>query len=380
LQRVFQRKPLERWQWRLFLVAGLLMAIQVLEAFRNTDPLAALREIANSSAYIPLVLVAGIYFPTAENLKGFIKFLLVIYIPVGLYAIWQQIFGLSNFEVEYLKTGYTLTFRELDDVRPRPFSTLNSPHALSVVTATLAALAFFLRFKGSKRAAWQIPMGTLFTLACFASMRRTGWVLLAVAMIGRICFRRAWSTIGYYGLTIGLLVLLIANADRLADSLNYLQHETPADSALSEQAFRIGTFSDRLSSFRNLVDNPRYRTWFGDPKLRELEKDSWQVYRAIAHDQLTEVLVQFGFVGLGGFLILATGGLWLTHRTVLAQRDLEIRETAIALLSVLSAHLSCGMVFGGHLGIFPANIFFAFLVGGLVVCCVQRRETAAHPS
>ena len=69
--------------------------------------------------------------------------------------------------------------------------------------------------------------------------------------------------------------------------------------------------------------------------------------------------------------------LWLTHRRVLAQRDLETRTTAIALLTVLAAILYSGMLFGSHLGVFPVNVFFAFLVGFLLVCCFQPRETAA---
>ena len=69
--------------------------------------------------------------------------------------------------------------------------------------------------------------------------------------------------------------------------------------------------------------------------------------------------------------------LWLTHRRVLAQRDLETRTTAIAILTVLAALLYSGMLFGSHLGVFPINVFFALLVGFILVCCVQPRETAA---
>ncbi len=97
----------------------------------------------------------------------------------------------------------------------------------------------------------------------------------------------------------------------------------------------------------------------------------------VVHDQLTQILVQFGFLGLSGFLSLVVGALWLTHRRVLAQRDLETRTTAIALLTVLAAVLCSGMLFGSHLGVFPVDVFFAFLVGALLVCCVQPGETAA---
>ena len=69
--------------------------------------------------------------------------------------------------------------------------------------------------------------------------------------------------------------------------------------------------------------------------------------------------------------------LWLTHRRVLAQRDLETRTTAIAISTVLAAILYSGMLFGSHLGVFPINVFFALLVGFMLECCAQPRETEA---
>jgi hypothetical protein len=103
--------------------------------------LAGLQDVANSAAYFPLMLIAGMLFSKPEYVK-LIKFCLIIYIPVALYAIWQQIYGLNDFEINYLQTGYTITVATLDDVKPRPFSTLNSAHALSVMTAVLALLAW----------------------------------------------------------------------------------------------------------------------------------------------------------------------------------------------------------------------------------------------
>jgi hypothetical protein len=194
-------------------------------------------------------------------------------------------------------------------------------------------------------------------------------------VIGWIFFRRALTTIGFYGLVTAFLVMLIVNADPLLDSLDYFQQKLPGGSALNEQTFRIETFSDRLYSFRNMVTNPLFYTWFGKPEFKR--NGSFVPHDEIIHDQLTQVLVQNGFVGLSGFLSLVVGALWLTHRRVLVQRDLETRTTATAILTVLAAILYSGMLFGSHLGVFPINVFFAFLVGSLLVCCVQPRETAA---
>ena len=94
-----------------------------------------------------MILISGILFPKPDDVKRLIKFCLIVYIPVALYAIWQQIFGLSDFEFNYLQTGYTITVGLLDDVRPRPFSTLNSVHALSHHDVRPGIARFFYSFE-----------------------------------------------------------------------------------------------------------------------------------------------------------------------------------------------------------------------------------------
>jgi hypothetical protein len=376
LQHLSQPRSLERWQLVVLLVVGLLMiSVLLKDVSSGAGLIAGLQDFANSAGYFPLILIAGILFPKPEDVKQLIKFCVIIYIPVAPYAIWQQIYGLNDFEIKYMQTGYTITLNTLDEIKPRPFSTLNSDHALSVMTAILALLALFMHLEGSKRAVWQIPVGFLFLGGCWASLSRAGWVLFALGVIGWICFRRARTTVVFYGLLTVFLVSLLMNADPLLDSIDALQQKLPGGSdALTQQTFGIETFSDRLYSFRNMVTNPDFHTWFGNRGLQGL---SDVTHDELVHDQLTQVLVQFGFVGLTGFLFLLIGALWLTHRRILGQRDLETRSTAIALLTALAATLYSGMLFGSHLGVFPINVFFAFLVGSLLVCCVQPGETAA---
>jgi hypothetical protein len=378
LQYLTGRRRLERWQWVVLIVVLLLMmCILLKEVSGGVGLLAGLQNFANSGAYFSLILIVGILFPKPEDVKQLVKFCLIVYLPVALYAIWQQFFGLNNFELNYMQTGYTLTVDLLEDIRPRPFSTLNSPHALTVMTSIMALLAFFIHLKGSKRAAWQIPVGILFMGGCWASLSRAGWVLFALGVIGSISFRRARTTMVFYGLITAFLVMLMANADPLLDTLKDLQEKVPEDSnALGAQTLRIATFSDRLYSFRNMVSNPRFHTWFGNREL-QTTSDGVVAHDELVHDQLTQILVQFGFVGLGAFIFLLVGTLWLTHRRVLAQREPESRATAIALLTVLAAIIYSGMLFGSHLGVFPINVFFAVLLGCLLVCCVQTGDMAA---
>jgi hypothetical protein len=376
LEQVSQHGRLRRWQYVVLVVVVLLMSSVLLkDVSGGVGLLEGLQDFANSGAYFSLLLVAGLLFPEPEDVRNIIKFCLIVYVPVAIYAIWQQIFGLNNFELNYLQTGYTITVGLLDDIRARPFSTLNSPHALTVMTAVLALLAFFVHLKGSTRLVWQIPVGILYTVACGASLSRAGWVLLVLGIVGWLCFRRASTTIAFYGSVTIILILLIINADPLLDSLASLQDKLPAGSALTDQTFRIETFSDRLYSFRNMVTNPAFHTWFGNPDLHGPNGET-VAHDELVHDQLTQILVRFGFLGLTAFLLLTVGALWLVHRSVLKQRDLATRKTAIVLLTVLAAILFSGMLFGSHLGVFPINVFFSLLGGFLLVCCVQRGESA----
>ena len=150
LQFLVQPRRLERWQYIIFVVIALLMICVLLkEVSGGTGLLAGLQNFANSGSYFPLILISGILFPKPDDVKRLIRFCLIVYIPVALYAIWQQIVGLSDFELNYLHTGYTMTVGLLDDM-PRPFSTLNSVHALAIMSSILALLAFFVHLKGSK--------------------------------------------------------------------------------------------------------------------------------------------------------------------------------------------------------------------------------------
>jgi hypothetical protein len=86
---VLRSRRLERWQYVILLVVVLLMVSVLLkEVSGGTGLLAGLQNFANSGAYFPLALITGILFPKPQEVKQFLKFCLIIYFPVALYAIW----------------------------------------------------------------------------------------------------------------------------------------------------------------------------------------------------------------------------------------------------------------------------------------------------
>jgi hypothetical protein len=371
---------LKGWQWvLLWTVLGLVVAIFLQSFLHAAGTLSALQEFANSGSYLPLIFVAGLILPGPDDLRRFLKFCLWVYVPVALYGIWQQFFGLTDFELDYLKSGFTTDIRLLDDVRMRPFSTLNSPHALSVCMAICSGLAAFVPLKGLKRAGWQILLALLFAAGCLATFVRSGWVLLVLAWIVWVCCRQRVSTLLMYGAAAAGLVMLMCNADTLLKSLDQFENYLPSDGDLEDQAFRLGTFSDRLFSFRNVLTNPAFHTWFGysDSKIADMVEGS---HEDIAHEQLGQILIKYGFVGLGLFATVLLLGLWYAHRAIFRQRNSVYRESMLGCLSLLIATLFSGMLFGSHLGVFPVGVFFALIAGCFCALAMCQGEELKQPS
>lgn len=332
------------------------------EFFQGESALLALKDFANSGAYLPLALVVCLLFPDALRIRRLLTFCVWVYVPVALYGVWQQLFGLTDFETDYLKSGFTMIVGLLDDVRIRPFSTLNSPHALGVVTAMLSALAALTPLKDGKRAKWQIFVAVLFGAACLATFVRAAWALLLFALLISVCCRTKIGTIVLYGATVAGFFTLMLSSDALLGSLDQIDSYLPQDSDVEAQAFRLSTFSDRLVSFRNVLTNPEFHTWFGI-RGQDYSDSIEESHDNVAHDQIGQTLASFGFVGLGFFLAVTGLGLIIAHRAIFRQRDAGRRRMMLGCLSVLIATLFSGMLFGSHLGVFPINAFFALLAG-----------------
>jgi O-antigen ligase len=231
-------------------------------------------------------------------------------------------------------------------------------------------VALFVPFKGGKRLLWQYPVSLAYISGCLATIGRSGIFIMPITLVGWLCFRRKWTTCLFYGTILGGLILLMVNAEPVLDRLGSLEKLLPMNdnNDLSSEAFRLGTFSDRLMSFHNGLTNPRFHTLFGDPDAAKADEEHSHG-DTVAHDQITQTLVQYGLVGLGVCILIAATALVIAHRAVLRLKNRRTREIAIALLSIVIAVIYSGMMFGSHLGLFPVDFFFAFLIGILVVCC-----------
>jgi hypothetical protein len=145
-------------------------------------------------------LVGCFLFADVTSVQRLLGFTLLIYMPVALYGIWQQLFGLTNFEIDYLKSGFTMDVGLLDDVRLRLFSTLNSPHALSVVMAMLSVVALAIPLHGRQRAWWQAPAGLILAGGCIATFVRAGYCVgfAGVLITGSRIRSNRWRLTGLF--------------------------------------------------------------------------------------------------------------------------------------------------------------------------------------
>ena len=122
---------------------------------------------------------------------------------------------------------------------------------------------------------------------------------------------------------------------------------------------RERSFASATSSF-----NPEFHTWFGN-RSEVYEDLAEESHDNVAHDQIGQILVSFGFVGLGFFLGVMVLGLVIAHRGIFRQRDPVRRRMMLGCLSVLIATLFSGMLFGSHLecfrSIFSLHFSWMFL-------------------
>ena len=288
---------------------------------------------------------------------------MVVFVPVALYGFWQKMFGLSNFEERYLLSGLTIITDDYVN-SARVFSTLNSNHSFSVTMACCAIIALLQRHLPAtgkwqkflqKRGIW---LFTIFIVATLISLRRTGWLVVALTLAGAYCFRSRIRTVIFYSFCFTTGSFLVLNAEAIFAKLpaweNTLQSAIPG----FDQGLQLQTFNDRLSSFQTLRDNREIWSFFG---LSTDEKET-----IFALDAITQAIISYGVVGLIAFLSVLVTVLVMSHRLVWQATNVADRRYASLLLSFIFANLFVGAVLQSHIDIFPVNFIFWVCAGALL--------------
>jgi hypothetical protein len=381
LRPIFTKQMLDKHERRLVYLSLFLITASLASGIRGDRGLsvAVIGNAANQSAYSLLVPVICILYRRTgiDGLKRLLQYVTFIFLPVALYGIHQFVFGFAQFEVDYLRAGFSSLGDILYEAHPRPFSMLNSNHAFAVsmgVAVLISGMLCVGRLRnraGFFSSKWRWIFPAIFAIACLLSFGRAGWMIPIIGFICMFAFRTRTRVLAFYSIFALGFGVFVWQADAIYASLDKLQAVLPSGSTFQEQAFRLGTYSERLYGFQNVFRNQSMWTWFGNPDL---------AYRAgerlgegeIVHDALGQLLISHGILGL---MVLAVAGglsLFLLHRKILAIPRGPNEILGRGLLSVAIAVFFGGMLTGSHLSVFPINLLFWTTAGALVAVVMMK--------
>jgi hypothetical protein len=377
LQRVFfKRRPEPIERLAIFGALAAFVAFGGTEIFSAGDLLHGLKTIANSTVYFLLPWAILQIYRTRDEIEGFLKICVCVAIPVALYGIWQYCMGLSSFEVAYLKSGLTITEGNLEEVRPRPFSTLSSPHAYGYVMAFMLALS--VHFRGSwsgNRGSWKGRIFILiYAMALLLGLGRSA-IVTGVAMLccGRL-FRSHKGVLIAYSFSVIFLGGMIVFAQPILDALDKLQTYLPGNSEWQQQAFRLGTWSDRLMGYRDVLGNPGSWPLIANPLKFHSNNLAGEAV-PYSHDLLSQMILRIGAIPV---LIVICVGLYIllhAHRAILRLPSGKSgsRLLAAQLMGMIVAFL-LAQAAGSGITVFPMNFWMGIFSGLLSVLCIYHQK------
>jgi hypothetical protein len=343
------------------------------------DTLESMKQAANSGLYMVLAPIALKILQNASEIEKLLLKTRIIFIPVALYGIWQSFFGLADFEIEYLKSGLTMMVKELFDIRPKPFSTLNSAGSLGTLTAGLAVLSLYpLLVKRTTQLTFfdkfaSIGLFLLYLAASLVSMVRASVLVWMVALFGVWCFRSAARTRVFYWSAIGSFMVLIASSSYILSHIAEWDPANGAESAIAGQALRLQTYSERLKGFVNLTNSTDMYSLFGLPEDQKMRETTYN------HDPLSTLLVDVGVVGLVAVIVPFVLIVRFLHKRLLGLPPGAHRDIAVLLVAINAGWLVSHLLFHSVISGFPVNAFF-WLFGGMAgALLIMERPSAEVP-
>jgi hypothetical protein len=385
LQKVMLRKrgePVERIA--LLASLGAFVAFGGTDMFATDDLLFGLRAAANSTVYFLLAWAVYHCYRTPEEIERFLRYCVLVAIPVALYGVWQSLTGLTQFEIDYLQSGLTMTASNLEDLRPRPFSTLSSPFAYGYVMAFMLLLAVHLWSAGIASArgwrhSWKgVAAISIFAVALMLGLGRSA-IVSGVAMLvyGWLFRSKAGVSFAYLSST-AILAATVGYADTILNSLDTLQSYLPGGTAVwQEQAFRLGTFTERLVGYRGILGNPGSWPLFANPlRFGEVVNLLDRNDATFSHDLFSQTILRVGAVPMFFGVVVVAYFVWRAHRAILRLPPGTggTRPLAAALMGAIIAFVYAQASVPG-ITVFPLNFWMGIFAGMLLVVCVPRRDS-----
>ncbi len=379
-RRIFHMLRYRPMEIFLAMVAVILAAASFITALRRGGTLIeAAKDAVNHGVYTVAAVVGMRLFENATQVEKFLRTALLIFIPVALYGLVQLTFGMADFEVEYLRSGLTIEAKQLYEIRPRPFSTLNSAGVYGTLCAGFALLALYPRFARRHRplqpgeTASSIIMSLIFFAGAFGSLVRSSHIVWIIALIAFACFRSGKGTLLFYSTAVGGFIALILSAGFLLEHLPDIDPAHMVQSDYGVSVLTISTYSDRLKGFINLMSSKEMYSLFG---LRDITEMTDLTFN---HDPISTILIEHGVVGLAVLLIGATVMVVWFHRKLLAMPKGRDRTLAVLLAALLAGWTAAEVLVKAVITTFPLNALYWLFLGALARLISRKKEPSEAP-
>jgi hypothetical protein len=336
--------------------------------------------LVNFVAYPFLLVLIPVLFKNTGDKVKLINFIYIVFIGVALYMIKHGVYGLADFEYDYLLTNLSQEVRILvEGENMRCFSTMNGAGIVSVMCGIMFFWSFVSVSKKSVLMTFVRSMlAILFATACYLTLSRTGWLCGIVSILAYVLFRHWKSTVIAYITGISSVILLVVCSPLIKD-MRILEHaETElkfllksTDSRL-EQATTIGSFNGRLNGWVNLMTKDNMLTPFGW-KMKGLDTKDYDLTE-LGDDIIFWSVVKYGYIPVIFGTTFFFAFLYKLHRFVcsLPYGSIERRISTICLATSIGI-LSGGIGNAAQLNVFPVNIYFYLCLAFVYSVYLEKR-------
>lgn len=326
---------------------------------------ASIKTIVNNAGYSLLGIVVPILFQNRKNLVGIFRFIIITFIPVALYGLKQSYLGLSEFEIRYTMSGFTIVNEVLWDAAVRPFSTLASEGQLSFAMSYCALLAFSLpiinAYRGRKNTVSNITYFSLFILFIYTgilSLNRMN-VVIWILSLGILFFltTRFKTILLYLAIFLGFAFTVFFGQQTLT-FIHKNTKELSQGSVTAGMLLRTGTFTTRLNSFKMLADPSTYT-------LTGIPKDQRTDHQRHIHTWWASYLIDYGILSLVPFIIIGPIFMYHLHSYGWKAPPGEWKFIYVFLTSLIVATFVITALGSPAIYAFPTNFFTYLSIAGL---------------
>jgi hypothetical protein len=362
------------------IVTGILVLLFILASSSSGGRTSGIRGFGqgvNAGIYLFLIPILPRYFQTRMEYAKLLGIVTVVYMIPALWCIKQGIFGLADYELDYVKYGLSGEIRQLAEKKFRNPGTMQGAAAMSCMASIFLALTLMPVIMKTGKFRWisifypqRIILALLLGTCMYYTYSRTPWFAIVTALICFTCLRVKF--VSYFVLVssiIGMFALYLSAEkifdERLLNKWQVVMIKKYGGDVGVEQTLVLGTLNARLESMANLVNGRDHVLQPFGVKVAKLMGNDY-AFDIKQHDMVTEYVVKFGYIPCFLVFIFA---MWIALKVI----HLNFRLTPSPELNSARVYASLfvgiqiiGFSHGATLSTFPLNLFIAFLLASAI--------------